>query len=159
MPAGLTDSAADVVRQLLIDRSLGTDPEADGDWPVFAKYEPDGDELDNRMTVFNTPGVGAGRHQPDGYPAGYLGFNVRVVAVDWATGWAKANAVREALTTGAGGGVRNASVGVTNGVTPARVYAVQSVSRLSDVRDVGKERTSKRNVFTMDGLITVRQTS
>ena len=157
MPSSLDDSQADVVRQLLIDRGHGFDPEDDPDeeWPVFAKNEPA--DPDNRMTTFNTPGVGTRRQQPTGELAGHLGFALRVVAEDWDTGWEKANAVRSDFSTGGDGGVRNATVVVTRGITPARTYAVASVSRLSDVRDAGKEPTSKRNVFTIDGLIAIRQ--
>lgn len=159
MPSSLTDSQADVVRRLLIDRGHGTDPEDDpGDeWPVYAKKEPA--DPDERVTVFNTAGVGAGRQQPTGELAGHLGFSLRFVAASWAAGWAKANAVRADFSTGGDGGVRNATVVVENGVAPARVYAVQSVSRLSEIRDSGPEPTSKRNVFVIDGLITVRQLS
>src|SRR5688500_13768799 len=162
MPTSLTDSQADVVRQLLLDRGHGSDPEdePEEDWPVFGKNSADGEFVpDDSMTVFNSAGVSAGRSQPTGELIGHLGFTVRFVAVDWRTGWAKANAVRADFATGGDGGVRNATVVIENGVLPARTYAVASVSRLSEVVDNGKEPTSKRNVFTLTGLLAVRQVS
>lgn len=143
----MTHSPADVVRQLLVDLGLGTEPSAAGAWPVYATGEPA--SPDAVITVYDTAGTNDGRSMVSGELFGHAGVQVRVRAATHAAGWTKADTVQEALAEDVY--QRTVHVG-------AATYLVHSLNRIGDVLAIGKESpTSKRSVFTLNMVVSVKQ--
>lgn len=147
----LAHSPADVVRQVLIDLGLGSDPDADppADWPVFAAGEPA--SPDEVVTVYNTSGRDGGRTAPDGERQEHHGLQVRVRSRSPARGAAKANA----LAVGLDQQVWNRAVAVD-----AARYVVRAVTRTGGLLDLGEDDpNSKRFLITFNALVALRQLS
>lgn len=149
MSGSLTDSPADIIRTLLINKGLGTALADDDDWPIFADGEPD--TPDSVITVYNTVGRQGGRVMPGGERQEHHGVQVRVRDPDSQGGYAKARAIAVAF---------DESVRLNSVTIGASVYLVHSVSRVGDVFALGKETpTSKRNLFTINAIVALRQTT
>jgi hypothetical protein len=147
----LAHSPADVVRQVLIDLGLGSDPDADPAqaWPVFAAGEPA--SPDEVVTVYNTSGVTSGRTAPDGERQEHHGLQVRVRSRGPDRGAVKANA----LAVGLDQQVHNKTV--TLGT--AR-YVVRAVTRTGGLLDLGEDDpNSKRYLITFNAIVALRQLS
>lgn len=150
----LAHSPAEVIRYLLIQLGLGTDPEArpQGLWPVAAAGELT--TPDETITVYDTAGTGDGRTMPDGAAHEHQGFQVRVRSrTHRGGGWAKANVVRETLARS----VELTTVTFTeDGVTYR--YLVRCVTGIGSVIVVGKETpTSRRSIFTLNAVVALEQ--
>lgn len=160
----LQHSPADVVRRMLIDLSLGTDPDARpvGAWPVYASGEPGAGKPvgtastaktgvpDSIITVYDTLGRQNGRIQFSGEIQEHHGFQVRVRAAGHSAGYAKARAIADGLDKSVY--LRTVAIGASR-------YLVYAVTRTGDVLALGKEPTSGRRIFTINALVTVRQTA
>lgn len=145
-----THSPADVIRRLLIQLTLGTDPAAGEAWPVYAEGEPP--TPDNVITVYTTGGVDSPRTMPDGDSNGTVGFQVRVRSVDHATGFLRASLIADTIT--AADSVRRVTVAV-GGYT----HLVHSVDYVSNVTPLGKESpNSRRNLFTVNAQAMIDNT-
>lgn len=142
----MTHSPADVIRRLLIQLGLGSDPPA-APWPVYAGKEPG--VPDNVITVRTTEGTDDGRDMISGEVWGHPGFQVRVRASDYVTGRTKADAIGDALATG---------VYQTVVAIGASRYFVHAVTHIGDVIDLGAETpSSQREVFTLNATCVVRE--
>jgi hypothetical protein len=146
MATSLAHSPADIIRYLLIAQGIGTLPTSNGLWPIFATTEPP--TPDNCITVYNTT--------PDGYTRVMQGevrpkyaFQVRVRAVDDQTGWLKANSIRELFTA-----ISYALVNISSSV-----YRVQAIVGVGNILPIGKEPTSRREIFTQNSQVILRQIS
>ena len=149
MSGSLANSPAEIVQQLLVDLSLGTLPSVGGSWPIYQGREPS--TPDKVITVYGTSGKLQGRLHPTGDQQIQHGFQVRVRATTHSVGQAKANAIAVALDQDV---LRDI---VTIG---SNVYVVYAVTRTSDVIPLGKESpTSKRNLFTLNATVSLRQTT
>lgn len=139
-------SPADVVRQLLVDLGLCSDPGAGFAWPAYASAEPPAP--DEAVTVYDTAGTSFGRSMATGARSENPGVQVRVRARDHRTGWAKARQIARLLDTGTLW--RAVTVGTA-------AYCVQDFGRTSDVLALGKEvPNSKRSLFTVNGTLCYR---
>lgn len=142
----LPHSPADVLRQLLVDLGLGSEPAALSLWPVYATSEPS--SPDNCLTTYDTTGLTDARLMVTGEAPVHHGFQVRVRSADHQSGWAKANAVRTALAES----VYQHTVHVG-----ASAYLVHAVARIGDVLTLGSESpTSKRRLFTLNAVVTLQ---
>lgn len=140
-------SPADVVRWLLVALGQGTDPSAQGSWPVFATNEPP--SPDEVITVYDTSPQEDGRNQVDGVAQTHHGIQVRVRAKDHNRGYARAHALKACLDQS----VLNNTVHV-GGITYT-VYAVSGASLLY----LGKDTpVSKRSLFTINAYVSLRAT-
>ena len=149
MPQTLSHSPAQIVRQLLIDLSLGTLPSASGSWPVYATHEPN--TPDDCVTVYDTAGTDDGRSMISGELWGHDGFQVRVRGKDHDTGWLKADAIQAGLAES----VYDRTVRVSSSA-----YLVHAITRIGDVLTLGTEApTSKRSLFTINATLSVKQLS
>lgn len=155
MPGLLTLSPADVVRQLLIDLSAGSEPNGDP-WPIFASFEPDKPEVpDNIVTVYDTLGTISGRTHTDGETQEHHGIQVRVRSDSPVAGYAKAREIADKLDKQV---LRTLVTIIIGGFGFA--WRVQSVTRTSDVIALGKEiPTSHRNVFVVNAIVSLRETT
>jgi hypothetical protein len=140
-------SPAEIVRALLIDLGLGTDPSSNTDWPVYATGEPDGrGVVDAVLTVYDTTPTQDGRSMPDGEQVYHYGFQVRVRAADHPTGFVKASAIRLALNET----VRRNTVTIST--QRYLVHAASGVNLLT----LGKDTpATKRSLFTVNGMVSI----
>ena len=145
----LLHSPADVIRGCLIDLGLGSDPTLDPQaaWPIYVSSEPT--TPDNCLTVYDTQGVEDGSSQLDGELWTHHGFQVRVRSTDHVTGWARANAIRQALAQQV---LDNAvAVGTSH-------YVIHAAAGIGSVLVLGKDTpTSKRSLFTLNATAVLRQ--
>lgn len=149
MPGLLDHSPADILREVMVATlSLGTDPD-DGDvWPVYASSEPD--SPDNCITVFDTEGVKTGRLMVGGEVTEHHGIQIRVRSVDFPTGYAKARAIAVSL---------DEELYYDPVTMESSIYNVRCFNRTSGVLSLGKDvPNTKRNLFTINGLLSVRRT-
>lgn len=147
----MTDSPADVLQHYLVARALGTLGGADGTWPVFSNGEPS--SPDNCVTVYDTAGIEQGRPMIDGGDAGPMGVQVRVRAVNHATGWAKIAAIKENLESSSTAiGPYHYGPLTVNG----RSYRIQCVLKIADIAALGKALPQSRlSLFTLNALIRI----
>ncbi len=149
MSGSLAHSPADIVRYLLIDKSLGTLPSDGGSWPIFADGEPDAP--DSVITVYNMAGRLGGRTQVDGEQQEHPGIQIRIRDPDSRGGGTKARAIAIAL---------DESIRLDNVTIGDNVYKVYAISRIGSVLSLGKEvPSSKRNLFTINAVVALRQTT
>lgn len=138
----LADSAADIVRVLLIDLGQGVRASTRGDgtpWPITTGKElPKPDEV---ITVKDTQGTDDGRIMIDGSLVYHYGLQIRIRSMDERTGYTKAETVRTALAA-----VRR-RVATVNGSG----YKVHAITHIGPVLPIGDEAPqSRRKVFTLN---------
>jgi hypothetical protein len=144
MPA-LTHSPADVLRSLIVLLDQGEMPPS-GPWPVYVSAEPD--VPDDCITVYDTEGVDAGRDMY-GEVVVRHGAQVRVRGADHRRAWAKADAVAASL---------DEAVFQTEVPLEDETYLVHTIRRASGPLRIGYDTPQgKRNVFTLNVLLTLRQ--
>lgn len=149
--SSLQHSPADITRRALILLGLGTLPTSNGIWPVSAESEPDAP--DECVTVYTTVGKDHGRTMIDGEMQQHYGIQIRVRSRTPTVGWVKADTV--ATTIAARNQVYDLTV-----VIESSVYLVHCFANIGDVLPLGKEApTSKRNLFTINALLSVKQIS
>ncbi len=160
MPTGLlTDPTSKVVRQLLIDGSLGqsggsvsgTSGSSD-DWPIFAPNTPD--LPDNVVVIKDTSGIQQGRLNNDGSEVYRPGVQILVRSNDYDTGWEKIQRIAIYL---------DETVLRSSAAVGSASYFVDTWSRASGPFSLGKESegrrletsagTSKRYLFTLNGTL------
>lgn len=146
MPGVLNHSPADILSTVLVALSLGTDPTLGGAWPVFVAHEPN--EPDNCITVFNSVGRTAGRTMFDGEVQEHHGFQVRIRSRDHLVGYTQARLIATTMDTTLYDNM--AAVGASS-------YLVHSTSRNGDVIALGKEPNSKRELFVINAVASLRQ--
>ncbi len=148
----LVASPAEILRQLLIDLSIGSDPTpwATGTgttWPAFASNEPS--SPDDCLTTYDTLGQDDGQSMIDGELWAHLGLQLRIRSTDHPTGWQKANAARVALSQ---------SVHLRAVTISPNSYLVWAVTKIGQILAIGKQSpASKRSLFTLNMQMAVRQ--
>jgi hypothetical protein len=152
MSLSLLHSPADIVRHILIDLGEGSDPgagtSAPGAWPVYSPKEPS--TPDNVITIKNTTPKLDGRSHVDGEQVEHSGFQVRVRSQDTLVGYPKAASIRKTLNEQA--------INVVVRIASA-VYHVQCVSRVSLIPLGEESPSSRRTVYTLNGLIVINRVS
>ena len=94
MGTQLDHSPAEVVRQLLIDLSLGEDSQS-SDWSVFVGVQPD--SPDNCITVYDTTGILDGKVQFTGDTLEQHGVQIKIRARTVPLGRARSNLIGKKL--------------------------------------------------------------
>ena len=164
----LVHSPADISRWLLIAAGLGTDPTQSlggapqyvptQPWPIYNASEPNAP--DNCLTIHDTMGHEYGRAQPTGEMFYHPGIQIRIRAQDWATGWAKADALRVALAMQFyQAEVTIPAIAADGSYTgPNKVYIVNNFNNISQVLPAGKDKPgSYRSIFTINACVVVRE--
>lgn len=140
---------ADVVRQLLIDLTLATDPDVAGAWPAYADDEPD--KPDDCITVYTTSGQSFGDDHTSGEVLGNFGVQFRVRSMDKKLGWRKANAIATAIAET----VYQARVTVPD---PETDYFIQCFGGIGDVLPIGREvGKSRRHLCTINANVQIKE--
>lgn len=137
-------STADIIRYLLFDLGLGTDPTLLGNWPVQVSNEPD--SPDNLIVVFDTAGVSSGRIQRSGEVVEQRGFMIQVRGTDHQTAWIKAEAIRSAIEED----VHNTLVQVES-----TTFIVYVINRHSGPIFLGREPGTNRVLFTINAVAAI----
>jgi len=152
MTGTLTFSVADVVAQLLIDLGAGSDPTGSGDWPVVVSEEPD--DPDNVITVYDTAGTNDGSSMIDGEVQEHEGVLIRIRSINHDEGNRKKDEIKIIIDQT----INRDTVEISSVLgTGTDQYFVHKVTRVSIV-NLGKETpTSKRNVFTINAIVALRQ--
>lgn len=149
MPGLLVDSAASVIRRLLVNLGLGTEPALLGyasGWPVYATSEPG--SPDEVITVLDTDDKQNGRAMFGGERQEHHGIRIRVRAATHSVGYAKARAIAIAL---------DETVYQERVTVDALTYLVHCINRTTDVIADGKNPpTDKRSTFRIDALVSLR---
>lgn len=145
----LSHSPADIVRYILIGKTLATLPTDASAWPSYVSKEPD--TPDNCITIFDTEDVLEGRFMTSGQKQQHEGFQIRIRSVNYSTGHSKCRSIVNTLDTDV------LRYDLTIDSIP---YRIQSITRLSGILHLGDESpSSKRQLFTINGSISVRKLS
>ena len=144
--SSLDHSPADIVRFLLIELGVGSEPVSDTAWPIFVSNTPD--LPDNLITLIDTSGVIDGRIMRTGEVHEHYGLSVQVRGTGHTVAWQKMNQVKTALDES----VLNSSVTIDNSN-----YMVHSVSRRSGPLALGREAETDRFLFTFNVIVALMQ--
>lgn len=149
----LTHSPADIVASVLVAKSLGVLIGTAGAWPISVSGEHS--YPDDLITVFDTTGISHGSVMTggpdDGELQGHYGFQIRVRSAVHKTGWTKADTIRATLAQNA--------INVTVTIESS-TYLVENFANIGDVIVLGKQvQDSKTNLFTLNGVVSCRQTA
>lgn len=135
----LNHPPCDVLRQLAIDLGLGTDPDDELDWPIYAPALPDEAGDDHAMQFKDTQGIQGGRYF-DGETVEVYGVQLMVRSAYPAEGYVKARRVQEAFAN-----VDKTDVTLTaatledDTAIPETIYRVHSINRASQVLKAGRD--------------------
>lgn len=144
MSLALLHSPGNIIRWLIINLGQGTDPQQNGNWPVYWNSEPD--TPDNVITVYDTTGILDGRSQIDGEVYKHSGFQVRVRAPKARQVYNQISTLVQQLNEN----VKMATVGINDDQGQAE-YIVCACNQKSDIIDMKKESpTSERSVFVVN---------
>lgn len=153
MAGPLANSPAAVIRRLLVNKGMGSDPPvADtaagkGSWPIYYSYMGD-KSPDSAIAVYDSEGHLQGRVMIDGETQERHGLQIIVRGAGHDAAYAKARAIADLLD-------RNVYQNTVS--IGAHRYTVQSVGRTSDVLAMGKEPGTKRSLFSINATATLRQ--
>lgn len=159
MSGTLAYSPAKILRQCFINLGLAADATGAGKyrasdgkyvgsaWPAFSDGEPD--SPDSCITVYGTAGTSTGREMVSGQRQEHHGVQVRIRAQEETAGYAKANALAQAM---------DQSILMNIVTIGAHSYRLWAVTRTSDVLYIGTEgATSKRRIYTINAKMAVEQ--
>lgn len=153
----LEHAPGEVVRQLLIQLSVGSDGLDYTSWPVFVDQEPD--NPDNCITIEEMIGGLDGKLGPSGEVVEHYGFHIMVRSARNQTGThpqpgyrVGRNKIDEVCST------LDEACCVTVTIDSA-TYTVHAAHKMSSVNALGKSRAnSARYSFSVDYQITITQT-
>ena len=149
----LTHSPADVVRWLLIAAGQGTEPITNYDWPIHVSLEPDYPE--QCITIYDTGGVTFGNFQPTGEEQEYPGLMIQVRSNTHKIGYQKTDSLTKYIDQS----VLNQTVTVTDENGNENTYKVNNLIRQGTINNLGKDPDDSRFRFTVNFLVSLRQTS
>lgn len=154
MESNLTHDVCEILRWLSIAGGLGTDPETEDEvgereWPVHAKSEPD--KPDNCITIYTTSGQDDGQSVHDGSLWAHYGWQFSIRSKTYDVGYAKANAVRNFLAQQYWETVTVPDATGTGGTD----YRVETLTNIGTIIPLGREQTSNRYLFTINGMVTI----
>lgn len=151
-------SPADIVRHMLQDLTLVTDPNVRGAWPCHVAKEPD--TPDDVVTLYDVAGRGFGSNQLTGQVSEMPGVLVRVRSANQRTGWKKIAALANALDEDCA--LRTVAISGDDQAT----YTVNSVTRISNPLSLGNNPpsspgttapSSNRWIFTLSVFVSITQ--
>lgn len=149
MSGSLTHSPVEIMEQLFSDLSLGTLASSAGSWPIFRDVMPDGEDLtDNVIHLHQTePQISHKDHQFNVWER--EGFQAIVRSDGSGDGRDKIEAIKTSLDA-----VKRRTVTIG-----ANTYLMHSVRRVSGPVSIGQESGGRRSLFSLNGVMQVRQTT
>lgn len=141
----LLHTPAEILRTLFVSLGLGVEPPSTP-WGMYSPSEPD--SPDKVITVFNVEGVSHG-FTMFGERQEHHGFQIRVRSLRPEEGFVKARAIAVAM---------DSTVYTDIVEISSTRYCVHSITRTSDVLDLGKESpTSKRSIYVINGVASIKK--
>ena len=144
----MTHSAADILRKLLTTLGHGTLPSAAGAWPISVAQEPD--DPDDDMTLYDEMGRKDGRAMVSGEVYEHHGVQLQLRSAVFKTGYTKISGVVTAL---------DQDVEMAGVTVDTSTYVVYAVSRPGTINYLGHEPESRRYIWTVSVLASIRQTA
>jgi len=147
----LTDSPAGIVKQYLIDESVGVDPVAspNDDWPIFIGTMPDDDSVkDKALAVYDTAGVKNGRASRDGEVFYHFGVQVVIRADTYPNGWTQMKLVMDKLDV----------VKLTSVTYNSTTYTFWNSTRTSFFVLGTEPDKRRRETFSVNSLVAIAET-
>lgn len=140
-------SPASIIRQLMIDLSLGT---ASGAWQIFTGFLPD--QPGNAICVYDVAGKGDGRMMGSGEQIIHPGIQIRVRGKNYSDTWDKVYAIGSTLD-----GEKKTIVEFASD----EAYRVDNVSRIGSPIPLGMEEQGSRKYFhfTINAITTLFETT
>lgn len=144
MSGALNHSPAQIIRELILDLSLGT---SGSPWRVYYATLPD--NPDKAIGILGSGGQHQGRDMVSGKVYERYGFQVTVRG-DYLSAHNKANDIAVDF---------DQSVSHTIVEMDSRRYRILSISRTGSINPIGRDETSRRHLFTINATAAIRQIS
>ena len=136
----LNHPPCDIVRQLAIDLGLGTDPDDELAWPIYAPALPDEAGDDHAMQFKDTQGYQLGRYGVTGEQVEVYGVQLMVRSAYPAEGYVKARRIQEGLAAVERTDVTLlAETLVDDTWVPETIYRVHTIQRAGPVLKAGRD--------------------
>lgn len=149
MSGRFNHSPGEVIRQMLVDLSLGTLPESVSSWPTYYSFLPEDKNTNNLLCVYDTAAVMQGRTF-DGETQKFFGFQIAIKSNTLSDGRNKGRAILDAIDTD----THNLEVELEGST-----YLLHSVDQTGDLIYAGMENpTTRRRLFTINGLVCLTMT-
>lgn len=147
----MKSSPADVIKKILIEEQLVSDPESVGaPWPCYVSSLPDASTPDNAACLYDTSPKLDGRLMRTGESVEHPGVQVKVRSKTYREGWAKIDSISTKLDA-----VLRRSL-----VIEDFNYTVQSISTGGVLPNGLEEGTTKRrHLFTLNCQVTLSSVS
>ncbi len=145
----ITDPPATIIRQYLIDESVGVDPTTSSDdWPVYVSVLPDDDNVkDKAIAVIDTTPRKDGRALRTGEVFEHFGIQILVRADTYPNGWTKLGAIMDKLDVAS-------NVSVSYNSSTYKLWAVSRTSFFSLGMETDKRR---REIFSVNSLVAIAE--
>lgn len=143
--SGEYDLPCDILARHLQSLGLGTDPEDDDTWPLFASHMPT--EPDEAIAVYDTVGFTQGRIQRTGDTVDKLGISVKVRGNDPVATYKKCNKILQSFDRDCKQKL------VTIGDYTYRIHAVSRKTAV--IPDRGKPKEETRSIYFVNALMTM----
>lgn len=138
---------AEYLRQGESSLGLFTDPADEGDWPLYVSSLPDGNGVPaNAAAVYDTSGVKIARLN-NGTNVFQYGVQVFIRSSDYIIGHGKASELESLLE-----GLLNEKVTIGE-----EVYVINTFNQTSPVLVLGQDPDTRRDAFTINGLLFLRK--
>lgn len=154
MSGPLDHSAADIVRNQIIDLGFGATPSSENEWPVYVSVMPS--TPDEAIVCIDQAGEIQGKLHPIGQVVEREGVQILVRANDHFDGHNKADDIAKGLDAVSQSSVRVGDVAGTGDST----YTVSAITRRSGPIALGQETPdTKRELWSINFVAALRQTS
>lgn len=141
----MTASPSQMLKVFLVQFGLVSDvnpPSASGDWPCYVGNLPDMPH--SAVAIFDIGGTTDGRNHRTGAMVTHPGISVMVRSQSYDAGFSKAAEIAAALDTIARTIVSVGSI----------AYRIDAVTRAGDVVSMGQEQEKRREMFSINGIVT-----
>jgi hypothetical protein len=143
----ISDPPAAILKQYLVDAGAGVDPTSSSDdWPIYVSTMPDDPMVkDKALAIFDTTGIHLARWLTNGQVYIKYGFQIQLRSDTYVNGFDRMKLVNDKLD----------AVKYTSQVYNSKTYQMRSVTRTSNI-PLGQEPDKRRRqLFTINGLLSV----
>ncbi len=149
MSGTLNHLPSDIIRQLLIDLSLGTDGVLTN-WPIYSTASPN--EPSDIIVVNQTESKQQGRLMNSGTIVEFYGINFSVRSEDVVLAGDKAQDIAFAMD-------ETVDRDVVSMTSPTNTYQIEATTRVSAPLPIGKEEEGRREQFSINIIVSMFQLS
>ena len=144
----IPDPPANIVRQILIDASVGIFPtgSSSDSWPIYVSMMPDQPTVpDNTIAVFDTTGVVKDRSTKTGQYIEQFGIQILIRATDYPTAYSKFKVVLDAIDI----------IKYQNKVFNSTTYKLHNLQRSSAFSLGQEDDVRRRQEFSINALFSL----